>query len=416
MFPRESRELLIMNSWDLFDTLVAGRDIMKPSGDLPEGYHFPIVENVQAVKRDDIIISDYYDHQKAHRILKTVTGLPNKLFVGDHIKVSGEIWPKVCVKHHTGDRPNEIAAALRCGVRTTLTRVASFTTLEQDLFSAGFKGLALTMRETRLTTYDAKYRAFETLQSQGNFPFLFLASLLLHRKMVNERLDCVLMSSRDACLWHRVQEKVRDLHCGKSYKIHYWLSSRLTRYRPSMSVINYTKKLLAGEALIADVCGSGYSLRAFINLLGVDVKLWLIVGWANGNRPLPSGVPYMVGWCGTTAIELANLAQHPMVCDVSDHNPVIPIYINPTGIDWASVPEIQVMHRTFIAATSLMGRYDYSADLEVGENQVRRSLNQCFGRIDEGNCLLRSFAYPFFGDEEDNTRRLLSEWAHQNKQ
>jgi hypothetical protein len=45
-----------VNSWDLFDTLAAGRNPEAPAGDQRE--HLPIAENVAKVEPDDIVISD----------------------------------------------------------------------------------------------------------------------------------------------------------------------------------------------------------------------------------------------------------------------------------------------------------------------------------------------------------------------
>src|SRR5271155_452427 len=132
-----------MDSWDLFDTLVAGRDIATPCGDQPEGNHFPILENVLKVMQGDVVASDYYDSAKARRILLGVAKLNNRLYVGKRIKSTGEIWKQISVEHHTGDRPYEISAALRAGIKATLVQLSLFTPTEQDLYDAGFKGLAL---------------------------------------------------------------------------------------------------------------------------------------------------------------------------------------------------------------------------------------------------------------------------------
>jgi hypothetical protein len=398
-----------MNSWDLFDTLVGGRDISTPCGDQPEGNHFPILENLLKVMHDDVIVSDYYDSQKAHRILINIVKLNNQLHVGNAIKSTGKIWNQITVEHHTGDQPYEITAAWRAGIRATLVQLSLFTQAEQELYDAGFKGLALSIREARLISYDPKYRQLQLLQNQANFPFLFLASILLHRKLTVAKLNRVLMCSRDAFLWHQLQEKVRNLHKDAGYEIHYFYTSRLTRYFPSEQVLKYTRQMLSDKALIVDVCGSGQSLRRLTNHLTLKPSLWLIVGYVEPKRRSFSRVPYAIEWLGTTAVELVNLADHPMVCDIAQKpdETFVPVFLNSTGVDWARIPQINAMHEAFNLAISVMQNYDFSTDLRIDDVIVIKMLKKCFQRIEDGESLLTAFANSFFGAEERNTRQAL---------
>src|ERR1051326_3923896 len=106
-----------MKSFDLFDTLVAAPDPARPAGD--QDRHFPIAENIAKVQPDDIIVSDYYDHAKAERIIREVCRLQNKFFVTEKGKASGEIWKTLrkqdyIIQSHTGDHPvTDIASAER---------------------------------------------------------------------------------------------------------------------------------------------------------------------------------------------------------------------------------------------------------------------------------------------------------------
>jgi hypothetical protein len=313
------------------------------------------------------------------------------------------------VGHHTGDRPYEIYVAQRSGIRATLVQLSLFTPAEQELHDAGFTGLASSIREARLISYDPEYRPLELLQNQANFPFLFLASILLHRKMVTEKLNRVLMCGRDSSLWHRLQNKVRCLHVAAEYEVHYFYTSRLTRYFPSAQVLEYTRTMLTDRTLIVDVCGSGQSLRRFTNSLPSNPSFWLIVGYIEPQRKSFSPVPYAIEWLGTTVIELANLAKHPMVCDIAQalDKTFVPVYINPTAIDWACIPQVNVMHDAFNLAISVMANYDFSNDLRVDDSTLLRMLQKCLRRIEDGGDLLTAFANSFFGSEELHTRHAL---------
>lgn len=405
----EMEVILQINSWDLFDTLVAGRDISTPCGDLPEGNHFPILENVLKVMCDDVIVSDYYDSPKAHRILSNIAKLTNKLHVGNGIKSTGEIWRQVDAAHHTGDRPYEIESALRAGIGATRTRLSLFTPVEHELYEAGLKGLSLSIREARLVSYDGKYRQFQLLQNQTNFPFLFLASILLHRKLIIEGFNRVLMCSRDAFLWNHLQPRVRNLHHNASYDVHYFYTSRLTRCLPSRHVLQYTRTMVTSETLIVDVCGGGDSLKIFCDHMTLKPSVWLLVGYTNTERRLFPQIPYGIDSSGATTVELANLARHPMVCDMTLNldDEFVPLFVNAANVDWESIPEIHVMHDAFALVMAVMPNYDFSSDLRIDNLTLMTMLGKALKRIEDAKDLLTAFAGSFFGAEEGNTRRVL---------
>jgi hypothetical protein len=398
-----------VNSWDLFDTLVAAQDVSIPCGDQPESRQFPILEHVLKVGQNDIIISDYYDSDKALRIVRNILKLNNRLYVGDHIKATGTIWRFVAVEHHTGDHPSEVLAARRAGLRATLVHLSRFTPLEKELYSLGFRGLALSMREARLVSFDPVFRDLQLLQHQANFPFLFLASLLLHRKIVTEGFNRVLMSSRDAFLWRGLQEKMRSLHRSTSYDIHYFYTSRLTRYRPSMHVLHYTKQILTDRTLIVDLCGRGHSLSRFAAQLSPVPSLWLVVGYADPKHKLFPKTAHALNWVGTTAIELANLATHPMISDVSQDSQGIysPIFVNPTGVNWAQIREINVMHEAYNLTLNVMAHYDFTTDLQVDDQTLIGALNMFYRCVEDAGTMLKAFAGTFFGAEEAIIRKIL---------
>ncbi|MBB5060750.1 hypothetical protein HDF16_005486 [Granulicella aggregans] len=395
-----------MKSWDLFDTLVAARDINIPSGDQPEGFHFPIMDAVSCVGQDDLIISDYYDFAKADRILRAVTGLKNRLVVGRHIKASGRIWRFLSVDEHTGDSPREIASARRFGIKGNLVRRADLTNMESYLYDAGCRGLALVLREARLTTAVTEDSDIKLLQLQGNVPFLFAASLLLHRKAIAQQIETILMCSRDSYLWITMLHAVQGLLDSVPYGTQYFFSSRLMRYRSTPHTLAYTKDLLRGRSAIVDLCGSGYSLKAFCNHLDPRPLLWLAVAYKREGWPY-SGVPYAIQWRGKTTLELANLAPHPMVGDVigcGHDRGYSPVYINPTFTRWDTSPVIKAMHNAFYLALKLFPEYDFTSDLLVESDLLRDVMTRCLGEMDANDGVVAMLAGGVFSKEEHFVR------------
>jgi len=127
-----------------------------------------------------------------------------------------------------------------------------------------------------------------------------------------------------------------------------------------------------------------------------------------GYRLFPK-IPYAVEWVGTTAIELANLAKHPMVSDVvrAPDGSFSPAFVNATGLDWDAIPEINVMHEAFNLVMSVMSHYDFKTDLEVDDFTLMELLNTFYRRIEDDAAILKTFADPFFSAEEFYTRRTL---------
>jgi hypothetical protein len=167
--------------------------------------------------------------------------------------------------------------------------------------------------------------------------------------------------------------------------------------------------MLTDKTVIVDVSGSGQSLRRLRNHLALKPSLWLLVGYVESRLGRVSQVPHAIEWLGTTTVELANLAKHPMVCDVMQQSDetYVPVFLNPTGVNWAHIPEINVMHDAFNLAISVMSNYDFSADLRIDDLLIVSMLKRCFQRIEEAESVLTAFANVFFGAEEVDIRQTL---------
>ena len=415
------------NSFDLWGTLVIGRDPFTPDGDQPEGCHFPCAQTIAQVTPRDIVISDYYDPAKAERVLRNIAKLPNKLAVGNGIKADGSAFREHRPTHHTGDAPYEIEAAKKAGVKATLVQLSPFTPVEKQMYDAGLRGLALSMREGRLTTCDNTVgnRKLQLMQTQVNFPMLFLASVWLHRKAQREHLDKLLMCSRDAYLWSLLQARVRDLHAGdarvspdvqlspishpSAYDVEYFLSSRLTRYKTTPEYLAYANSRITPNTAIVDLCGGGESLRAFNNKLPSPVKMVLLIAYPHAKFGFGPGVDYAITWSGTDTCELANLAQHAMIEDVTLVDGVaVPKYSNPRNVNWHLHPQIATMHHAFRTCVSVMDNYDFSTDLQISDGKLLEMLRLAYRQLEPYRADMNMFVHQFFYAEEQNTQTLLS--------
>jgi hypothetical protein len=382
-----------VNSFDLFDTLCAAPDPAIGAGE--QGRHFPIAENLAKVQPGDQIISDYHTPGKAEKIVRETLRLGNPLHVSEDDKHSGKAWKLFRPNHHTGDNQfTDLDSPRRAGITAALTTAAKQTEAESYLAKIGMPSLANLIREARLSSYHPALRPFELLQTQVNFPLLFVASVLLHR-IATHHTDAM-MSSRDCFLWAKLQEKVRDL-AGGGYRVHYFLTSRIARMKASPAYLRYTNALLGAKPLVVDLCGYGRTLPA---LLGKtqhpDAPIYLLAKYQDPERRTSRVQSFAPG---NSWIERANLAQHAMVVDVDDKGK--PIFSNPANINWENIEEIKASHESFLHTLSLMQHYDFTHELQAREPVLRTALDFFLQQLNSGT---HRKALTFQGD-----RLLLAE-------
>lgn len=388
-----------MNSWDLFDTLVAARS--GRAGDTVIEDHFPIIENVSKVQPDDLIISDYLDNAKALRIVQDILRISNRLIVTPEGKQTGSLWASISPKPtlHRGDSIlGDYQQPIAHGIPAELITSSKYTLAETALRDSGFISVAKTMRESRLSSF-GNYRELELVQSQLNFPFLFIGALCLHRYVTSNGFENVLMSSRDAYLWIDLMRWVRNVH-NATYGIEYFYSSRIARHLPSPDYLQYCRQAAGDKkTLLVDVIGTGLSIKALLGKLNL-MSGWLLVGYP--KAVLPSG---MQGTNGGAKLEHANLARHPMVADVIDG---IPKYFNAANIDWENAPEIVAMHKAFYHTLSCMSRYDFGVDVQVSDETIHHQMYACYDRMKE---LPTRFTQKFWA-EDSAIQNILRNYKH----
>lgn len=336
-----------MNSWDLFRTLCHARN--SNAGEAPIHEHYPIAENIAKVQPDDIVVSEYYDPEKATRIVRDICGLGNQVIVTENGKTDGSVWLSLREKptHHTGDNLHcDVLGPRKHGIQTTQVTQHEYTPTEREFVNQGNATLANVIREARLTTWhdDPKLRALQLHQIERNFPFLHAAAVKLNALMLEKSYTRLLLCSRDCYLLYQLMVRMFP---NADYQIEYFHTSRLARYRPSSSYAEYARERLSGRTLIVDMNGTGRSLKHMCDKFGGDPLL--VAGTQNTVPCLVAG----------GLRETSNLAPHPMVSDVV-HDPDYvwtPVYTNPTQQDWQK-PEIIAMQDALLIAADCLQHYE----------------------------------------------------------
>jgi hypothetical protein len=188
-----------------------------------------------------------------------------------------------------------------------------------------------------------------------------------------EKFERLLMSARDCWLWWRLYSQL--LFCGNfpdsSYHIKYFLTSRLTRYFPSDNYKRYLREQCSVPTLIVDLCGFGRSLLRLCEDAPNSEPL-LLVGY--DGYLVPCLFP---GWLNETT----NFARHPMVADVDGQGDAV--YVNPLGVDLEKIPELAVMHETFLRGVSAVPDHDFAKDMQQSTKGVHVALESIFGHMDD---------------------------------
>ncbi|VVB51630.1 Uncharacterised protein [uncultured archaeon] len=355
-----------MNSFDVWDTLIGRRffdDARRRHGlpvpgnepqrvlQLELDQCFPILENVKKVAPSDLLLSDY-DLPILEPIVRQITGLQNELKVTNDGKYNDWVWQGLPIAEHTGDSARSDGTCERHGIKFNHTVLTRFTQAEEEV-NKHLPALALLMREARLTTWapDPIERDFQLLQVQANLPFLFAASVLVHRRVLAGGFKRLLLASRDCWLWHQL---FTALNLGGEYDVVYWLTSRLVRYFPSETYKRYLAGLLSVPALAVDLCGFGTSLRHAVGANSLE-----LVGYGDCKVEC-----VLRGWMD----ELSNFARHPMVADVNAEGRAV--YANPLNITWEAVRPLAVMHEAFMRGVRLVSHYDFTKDINASSDAL----------------------------------------------
>lgn len=352
-----------------------------------------IPEMMAKIKPEDIIVSDMYLSEQR---LRELSGLKNRMFLSNQGKLDGTIWPKVQAEYsvidHTGDNPySDVYSPQQYGIPSILCVVGEFTDEEMAL-SLVFPNLAKAMREARLSTWheDPMMRQRQLSQIEANFPLLFLASLLLDRKMEDER---VLMCSRDCYLWMMVQVFVGDMLKSK-YKVEYFNISRLCQLNPYPKYVNYVNQRL-DNAVIVDIGGTGRSttelLKSTIRPDTPIIFLYHYVGFVSPH------ISSLMDHVDNADLERVNTAPYSMIGPGGQGT------FNPCHIPWDNLSETQVQYEAFEDTMWAMSKYPLD---KPSDEQLKEGIHQCCQALKKYDAC-QEYANAYRLAEEPEVKKLL---------
>lgn len=296
----------------------------------------PIAENLALVSDGDLLISDMYLPADTIRALLDRAGLQKNigLFVSAHGKRSGDIWPKVAaqfsVEEHLGDNAHaDVDMPRRFGLTATHTGVAAPSHVEQWLLGLGLHDLAGVLREARLRTWHENpvLRRLQLTQVQLNLPILILSSLRLARLADRLGAERILFASRDCNMWLALFQAMAG-SLNASCEPVYFYTSRHARLNASDDYLQYARDALAKRSIIADVCGTGWSMSNLLATLNLSDQCLFFTHWMQVTESYLAHSP-LQATCTVDAVvqpsregvsnvhlEMCNYAEHGSVKDV----------------------------------------------------------------------------------------------------
>jgi hypothetical protein len=386
----------------------------------------PIAEHLSQVRHGDVLISDMYLGAPIIRELLTRAGLDKKvsLIVTSDGKKSGAIWPQatanLAIEEHLGDHPqSDNAVPTSFGIAARQATAFRPNAIEDVLLTIGLRQLAELCRETRLSTWapNPAARTVQVIQAGLNFPMILLASVALAR--LSQRLGkrSILFSSRDCDSWLPLYDEVAR-RLGITSTATYFYTSRLTKMQPSPGYLNYARQQITQDALVVDLCGTGWSLAHLAERLGQrDVPVFFL-------HKLPEAMAYeqrsrtpqtcrfhaIVQPSETvqqnTMLEMCNYADHGMVADVRMINDVaIPVFAEDRRPS-ETLALVRAQQDTFRTAVSLMSKYDLFDVLGLDDASIAAVTSALYQALSQQMELRTIFGASHTEEEKDVRRQI----------
>ncbi|MGQ3055127.1 MAG: hypothetical protein ACT6S0_25335, partial [Roseateles sp.] len=211
-------------------------------------------------------------------------GLPGHLTLlrSAHGKRSGKVWAALAQSGHRllhlGDNPRaDVEQPRAANMQAELTLQTQPTPTEAALLTAGLPLLAQVLREARLATPRGGLgNELLRLQTELNLPVLAASALHLLATAGDLPQLRLLFSARDARYLQAVYDALASGLPGGHPSSHYWHSSRLARTGGAADYLAYCRELIGPAAWLIDLCGTGASVLALRERLGIEPERALL--------------------------------------------------------------------------------------------------------------------------------------------
>ena len=225
---------------------------------------FPVTKNFEKVKDGDVLISDMYLPGYVIMQMLRHAGLDKQVTIyqsnGD--KSNGKAWQKIKPDLHLGDnKHSDFDMPQSAGIQAIHYAGTHFNVHEKQLCDQGFPVLSLLLREIRLRNNENEYT---DIANQFNLPLLFCFAELVHRRK-NEHP--IVFLGRDCYLLGRLYNHYYDFST-------YLPFSRVLAYNNPPGAIEYLRTQCPPNAIHVDLSSTG----ATWSFLSAHTDLKVLVG------------------------------------------------------------------------------------------------------------------------------------------
>ncbi len=295
---------------EIYQELDLPEDVMHREVELEFDNAVPIVQNLQRVQHGDLLISDMY--MSASDILRMVRGVgldkQVTIYQSNKGKSSGDVWRQLMAHKpfcHLGDnRHSDYELPRSLGFHCELYEGAGMTKNEAVLVEVGLPFLACLMREIRLSAASAEYAAFLSIAGQLNLPWLFFTSELLHRKHTKK----LVFLGRDSQL-------LCELFNTYFAAAYYLPFSRQVAFTQPREAVAYLAAHSPQDSILVDVSSTGATWQKLQAGLPIEAVIYSDVHSYTESKPqLPDGFSFLTrnSQCGQTnyLLEIFNCGDH----------------------------------------------------------------------------------------------------------
>jgi len=350
----------------------------------------PIQDNLDRVQDGDLLISDMY--LPASNILQMVRGVgltkQVTIYQSNGDKSNGSIWPRLSVHRpgvHLGDNQHsDVNMPGQAGFTAELCTQTHFTVVEHGLFNNLLPNVALLVRESRLA-FNGDHRPHFEIANSSNLPLLFVMSEMIHRRYENRN---VVMLGRDCQLLH----KIYNAYYNETTP--YLPFSRVVAYNQPDTAVEYLNSHSARQPVFFDISSTGGTWAKLGNDLEVCVAIYSDLAYYTPKRPvLPTKFKYLTN---NTQIGQTNILLEMFNCGDHGHlSRLTPIDGRLITAEFAA-PElpkdlVQVIHTPVHFAVKQSGTYRDAVRKELScltEQQLIDKFSEFAMRICTQNHLL----------------------------
>ena len=273
----------------------------------------PIQENLDRVEHGDLLISDMY--LPAATILQMVrqVGMDKQVTIyqsnGD--KSNGSIWARLVNDRpaiHLGDNQHsDVNMPQLAGFTSELCTQTHLTSDEYNIFENNFSNIALLIRESRLA-FNGNHKQHFLVANTKNLPMLFVLAELIHRHY--EKRNIVFLG-RDC----QLLQKIYNAYYNETTP--YLPFSRAVAFSQPEEAVNYLKSHAPSKPVFIDISSTGGTWERLSNDLEVCVAIYSDQAFYTSTRPvLPKKFSYLTT---NTEIGQTNLLLEMFNCGDHGH-------------------------------------------------------------------------------------------------